>query len=478
MIRICAFTLSLILVGVFSTLLLHGCEKKNEPPAPGSLRLRGDSTEAPLPAAQESLARKKGGDCLQLEHDSEFCCPNGAQLVGSPPPEGIKVRCERNGLYHGPLVKWFDSGGVEWSGTYLNNEKRGRWVEWYENGEMRLEGAYHDGKKQGPWSYWYESGGKRLTCEYVSGVKHGPWMEWDESGQHTFQANYVEGLLEGTATRWYPNGNKKSEGSYNGGKIVGVEKRWLPNGRLPGLSADEIEDYLASRLYSHYSAKWNDEFDSAWAGRSGTGFAKAMESLAMLETEAFDRPGAVYKEVLDRHDNLAKELQGVTESLAEAIASSSWVSSDCKAFLASPTPQGSSKIFSHLSGREREAAGRLADDSVLATTATLQIAVVQAKREIQNARKKLRAYAEPIHLQCERANVETTMSSPYYGGFGRVMLEIAKFYDKHANCALSEIHLSQAMEQRRSLQDRLLHEFAKLPSGAQSSAMKFIESVQ
>jgi hypothetical protein len=113
-------------------------------------------------------------------------CPDGAELKGSPPPEGTEIWCEKN------------VGGVP--------VKDGVFVVYNLSGARMIEGYYHDGKQSGEWTMWHANGQR-------SSVDH-----------------YTDGVQNGMHTSWYSNGAKAIEGEYRGGKREGVWHRWDPNG--------------------------------------------------------------------------------------------------------------------------------------------------------------------------------------------------------------------------------------------------------
>jgi hypothetical protein len=113
-------------------------------------------------------------------------CPEGAELMGSPPPNGTEIWCEKY------------VGGIP--------VKDGAYVVYNLNGSRMIDGYYRDGKQSGEWTMW-----------------HG-------NGQRASVDHYTDGVQNGMHTSWYPNGAKAIEGAYRDGKREGVWHRWDPNG--------------------------------------------------------------------------------------------------------------------------------------------------------------------------------------------------------------------------------------------------------
>jgi antitoxin component YwqK of YwqJK toxin-antitoxin module len=44
------------------------------------------------------------------------------------------------------LVRYYDSGQLEWKGTYKDGEKEGPWVRYHKNGQLWEKGYYKDGE--------------------------------------------------------------------------------------------------------------------------------------------------------------------------------------------------------------------------------------------------------------------------------------------------------------------------------------------
>jgi hypothetical protein len=113
-------------------------------------------------------------------------CPDGAELKGSPPPEGTEIWCEK------------DVGGVP--------VKDGIFVVYNLNGDRMIEGYYHDGKQTGEWTMWYNNGQRASLDHYTNGVQDGEHVSWYANGSKAIEGRYRDGKREGEWRRWDPNG--------------------------------------------------------------------------------------------------------------------------------------------------------------------------------------------------------------------------------------------------------------------------------
>jgi hypothetical protein len=86
-------------------------------------------------------------------------CPEGAQLVGLAPPQGLRQRCQRSETErHGASREWYDSGRERSYSEWWAGKKHGRFTLWYKTGRVRSEGAHRHGAPAGHWTYYREDG--------------------------------------------------------------------------------------------------------------------------------------------------------------------------------------------------------------------------------------------------------------------------------------------------------------------------------
>jgi hypothetical protein len=85
-------------------------------------------------------------------------CPEGASLVGTPPPSGQVVECvQPNGVVNGFSSVWYPNGHEGTLTEYKNGVRDGRWLYWL-HGQKLVEGTFRNGKRDGAWTYWFDEG--------------------------------------------------------------------------------------------------------------------------------------------------------------------------------------------------------------------------------------------------------------------------------------------------------------------------------
>lgn len=69
----------------------------------------------------------------------------------------------------GDWVYFFESGGKEKEGRYVEDQMQGAWTFWHANGRKRGEGTFKKGKPDGVWTYWDGKGNFTMTETYKNG---------------------------------------------------------------------------------------------------------------------------------------------------------------------------------------------------------------------------------------------------------------------------------------------------------------------
>jgi hypothetical protein len=91
--------------------------------------------------------------------DGSSPCPEGAKLVGTPPPTGQVVECvQPNGVVNGLSSVWYPNGHEGTMTEYKNGVRDGRWLYWL-HGQKLVEGTFRSGRRDGAWTYWFDEGG-------------------------------------------------------------------------------------------------------------------------------------------------------------------------------------------------------------------------------------------------------------------------------------------------------------------------------
>jgi antitoxin component YwqK of YwqJK toxin-antitoxin module len=102
-------------------------------------------------------------------------------------PDGTTVE---NGTY----ATWFDNGGRDYEGHYVNGRLEGLATRWHRNGVKESEQYYAHGLRNGPRYMWDENGLLRKEEHFVDDKPDGVWTTWDEEGQIKARQTYDKGV--------------------------------------------------------------------------------------------------------------------------------------------------------------------------------------------------------------------------------------------------------------------------------------------
>src|SRR5258708_39022081 len=122
--------------------------------------------------------------CNRNAADLQLSCPDGATLMGAPPPKGEEVWCQK--IVGGKPVK------------------DGVFVAYGAGTDRTIEGYYRDGVQDGEWTTWYENGVRSAIDHYRNGLQDGLHISWYANGVKALEGNYRAGKREGVWTRWDP----------------------------------------------------------------------------------------------------------------------------------------------------------------------------------------------------------------------------------------------------------------------------------
>lgn len=148
-------------------------------------------------------------------------CPDGASLVGKPPPAGDEVVCQRpDGTRHGRMTWWSGNGTKLSEGEYIDDVPTGHWVVWYENGNRKTQGSYDNGKEVGRWYGWDQDGNITTDVTMVEGRRHGPWTWYHANGRKAGEGEFSNGKPHGIWIRWDASGQIKRVEEYDNDRLV------------------------------------------------------------------------------------------------------------------------------------------------------------------------------------------------------------------------------------------------------------------
>jgi antitoxin component YwqK of YwqJK toxin-antitoxin module len=102
-------------------------------------------------------------------------------------PDGTTVE-------NGPYTTWYDNGGKEYEGVYVNGRLEGAATRWHRNGVKASEQYYTHGLRNGPRYMWDENGMLRKEEHFVDDKPDGVWTTWDEEGRIKARQTYDKGV--------------------------------------------------------------------------------------------------------------------------------------------------------------------------------------------------------------------------------------------------------------------------------------------
>jgi antitoxin component YwqK of YwqJK toxin-antitoxin module len=80
-------------------------------------------------------------------------------------------------------VQYFENKQKKMEGTYLNNQRSGKWTAWYKNGKVWSEGFFKDGLSEGVRTVYYDNGKIYMVGNYALDQKVGKWKFYDNTGK-------------------------------------------------------------------------------------------------------------------------------------------------------------------------------------------------------------------------------------------------------------------------------------------------------
>jgi hypothetical protein len=131
-------------------------------------------------------------------------CPIGTTLESGNSAKGNESWCDKDGVMHGPYVRYYPDGARAVKGAYDNNLPDGDWIWWHDNQQEASKGKYVRGKQTGPWTWWHANGNRAEEGDFLQGRKAGQWVSWFDSGSKKDEGMYHNGIKDGLWT-YYDN---------------------------------------------------------------------------------------------------------------------------------------------------------------------------------------------------------------------------------------------------------------------------------
>jgi len=139
----------------------------------------------------------------------------------------------RRGLDDGAWTSYYPNGQPKLVINYRDGVPHGHMTAWYESGRIMGDGYFTNGFRDGNWRYYYTSGRPLAAMQYKDHDPSGHWLRWWESGRVQESGNFRIGKREGTWTSYYADGHPRTIMHYAGGVTQGRQLSYYSNGVKP-----------------------------------------------------------------------------------------------------------------------------------------------------------------------------------------------------------------------------------------------------
>lgn len=156
------------------------------------------------------------------EYERIRTLPGNFELVQHHPDGSVRSKLKMvNSKLHGPALWTLPNGTKDVEGTFLNDERDGKWTFYHENGKKRLEQQYRYGKLVGASTEFFDDGTVESVYTYVDGRVHGPAKEFHYNGKPAMTIEYAYGVRHGVYTTYAYDGTPQMVRFYVKGDLVG-----------------------------------------------------------------------------------------------------------------------------------------------------------------------------------------------------------------------------------------------------------------
>ncbi len=159
----------------------------------------------------------------QIQMDGDFIIKDKKALRG----------IDDGDIRTGAFVYYQFNGEKESEGSYVNDNRDGKWTEYYDTtGEVSFVGHYKEGDRHGLSTLYYKSGKVKSKVNYVDGRPDGLYTKYYENGEVEEKIKYVKGKRDGAYRIYYSTGKVKEERDYIMDSLIGNRKAYYPDGQL------------------------------------------------------------------------------------------------------------------------------------------------------------------------------------------------------------------------------------------------------
>ncbi|MBT8232310.1 MAG: toxin-antitoxin system YwqK family antitoxin [Saprospiraceae bacterium] len=138
-----------------------------------------------------------------------------------------------NQVKNGAYKRFFESGEIQETATYVNGKLEGERIIYHKNGKPEIREFYKDDVLEGDYFSYYENGQIEISSKYSNGVMNGPLTKYYENGKVQEKVQMVDNTENGPFKEYFENGQIHWEGQYlNGDNEFGLLKEYDENGQL------------------------------------------------------------------------------------------------------------------------------------------------------------------------------------------------------------------------------------------------------
>ncbi len=128
--------------------------------------------------------------------------------------EGGQLRARgkyKDDVQDGPWTYWYANGDKEWEGTFVDSLRSGRWTYWHKGETPKAQGVFVDGREFGEWIFWSARGSISQRGAFLNGRRTGLWTYFDDRGSRTAEGHCYDGVEVGLWRFWDADGQRSEE---------------------------------------------------------------------------------------------------------------------------------------------------------------------------------------------------------------------------------------------------------------------------
>lgn len=120
---------------------------------------------------------------------------------------------DKHGLKAGRWEEPDPHGGIV-TGSYIADERQGKWVHKFADGRVRSAFHYDTGKLTGECTWYRATGGLLQKGTFLNDLKHGLWQRWTAAGDLLDEGHFDRGTKIGEWIVYNPDGSVKKRSNH------------------------------------------------------------------------------------------------------------------------------------------------------------------------------------------------------------------------------------------------------------------------